>query len=270
MLVDSLSMVSGAVLDNGVIESGAVLPLLENSVIGQLFYLNAGTTADGLYVYDGAMWKLSGNSNGNTVSPTILSKGLVTDTYQNVYTAINPVAVKQLIFANVGDLDANISISINQSTVQPSAQYEIFHAAQLQYGQTIIIDTNIALEANDSIFIKCDNGEAIINACFSGVESLSTVKLMQATCNGSGNVISESITENVIIKNFMLCNTGTTDATIKLWMGNNTASDQLLKDLTIAVGETVMGDFNLPVVVGDIIAIDGSTNITVTVSGEKI
>lgn len=76
MLFDSIKMVDGAI-DDGVIESGTSFPLIENSKLGQLFYLSQAVNENiaGLYVFDSINWVAASGGNGNDTGNNNVSSG---------------------------------------------------------------------------------------------------------------------------------------------------------------------------------------------------
>ena len=96
MLVDSLTLLSNATINNAHVEPGTSFPL--DASIGRLFYLTTNITGfdKGLYVYDGTTWitgditsiitdtGLSGGGSSGTITISLATSGVIADTYKSV------------------------------------------------------------------------------------------------------------------------------------------------------------------------------------------
>lgn len=156
MLVDSLNLISGTVINNATVASGPTLPSVSASTAGQLFYLTS-TTPAAMNVFDGTAWvslssltklsQLTNDAGFITASsvPTKVSQ-LTNDTGFITSTALSP-------YAKTTQIPTKVSQLTNDSN----------------YLTTAVIPTNVSQLTNDASYVTTSGMNSAISSAISTV-----------------------------------------------------------------------------------------------------
>ena len=226
-------------LDNPVIEVMSSYP--PNSTSGQLIILQDR----GLRYYDEGRWK-SGH-NDFDFAALIQLAGTSFD-----YQPEHKVTVRSLMMANISGADCEVTVKRNGIFLL----YKAFVLAD----QTVVLDIAVPLSENDHLLFE-STGEVACSVIGSDADDYEVIAV-----GSNVNVVS---TYTSVITAMVLCNRGETDttATVKFcFNGQDSEAAIFLKDLPIAVGESVFGDIKHVLPADGRLIVEG-VNVDVLFSG---
>lgn len=226
-------------LDNPVLEVVEQYPV--NAERGQLLVLKDR----GLRYFDEGRWK-SGHNDFDFMDLFQFSGT------SHTYTAPGKVTVRSIHIANTSGEEAYIDLRINSTY--------IFKGAYIDIDQTIAVDLAVPMYLNDVMVVSSN----VAVACSTIGSDADDYEII-----GIGQNISVSRASKAVITAFTLCNVGEEPTTVSVQMsfdGSMTPSTFFMKNVPVAVGETIFGDIKHIVPAGGRLLVSG-VNIHALFSG---